>query len=170
MILPQRPAVVLLHCSASTSGQWQSLVERLQPRFRAHVVGHSYGGALALKVASLRPDLVHGVAVYEPVWWRSPRACPPWRVISRRSSENPFLAGEETVPAARTLAQRFRDVLPHATHEMLPGMGHMGPITHAAVLNARIEEFLRSAEEAVRSGHEALPPHVGVARIHPYSR
>lgn len=33
---------------------------------RVHLIGHSYGGAVALKVASLYPDLVHSVAAYEP--------------------------------------------------------------------------------------------------------
>lgn len=33
----------------------------------AHVVGHSYGGFLALQLALARPDLVRSIAVYEPV-------------------------------------------------------------------------------------------------------
>ena len=32
-----------------------------------HLVGHSYGGAIALRVALLRPRIVASVAVYEPV-------------------------------------------------------------------------------------------------------
>ncbi|MGE5171622.1 MAG: alpha/beta fold hydrolase [Rudaea sp.] len=32
-----------------------------------HLVGHSYGGAVALRVALSRPELVASVAVYEPV-------------------------------------------------------------------------------------------------------
>ncbi|MBY8977077.1 alpha/beta fold hydrolase [Rhodobacteraceae bacterium NNCM2] len=31
-----------------------------------HLVGHSFGGAVALKVAALRPDLVRSLAVFEP--------------------------------------------------------------------------------------------------------
>ncbi|NVB77641.1 MAG: alpha/beta hydrolase [Kofleriaceae bacterium] len=33
----------------------------------AHVVGHSYGGLLALQLALARPDLVRSLALYEPV-------------------------------------------------------------------------------------------------------
>ena len=33
----------------------------------AHLVGHSYGGFLALQLALRRPDLVRFIAVYEPV-------------------------------------------------------------------------------------------------------
>jgi pimeloyl-ACP methyl ester carboxylesterase len=36
----------------------------------AYLVGHSYGGAVALRVALDRPDLVRGVIVYEPVVFR----------------------------------------------------------------------------------------------------
>lgn len=46
----------------------------VEPLLRApggvHVVGHSYGGALALKIASLFPHHVKSVAVYEPVLFR----------------------------------------------------------------------------------------------------
>lgn len=35
-----------------------------------HIVGHSYGGAVALKFASAHPGLVRSVAVYEPVPFR----------------------------------------------------------------------------------------------------
>jgi pimeloyl-ACP methyl ester carboxylesterase len=36
----------------------------------AHLVGHSYGGAVALHVALRSPDLVRSVTVYEPVLFR----------------------------------------------------------------------------------------------------
>jgi len=43
----------------------------LEPLMRTaggvHLVGHSYGGAVALKAAVLHPHLVHSVTVYEPV-------------------------------------------------------------------------------------------------------
>jgi pimeloyl-ACP methyl ester carboxylesterase len=35
-----------------------------------HLVGHSYGGALALKLAAMHPDRVSSVAVFEPVLFR----------------------------------------------------------------------------------------------------
>ena len=101
------PAVLCLHCSASSSGQWRPLMERLAGRYRViapdlygcgkspawpgerpmwiddqiellasaferagerfHLIGHSYGGAIALKAAlSLRPRLA-SLVLYEPV-------------------------------------------------------------------------------------------------------
>lgn len=98
--------VVMLHSSASSARQWQTLAEALRadhgvhaidlfghgPRAAwtgpapmrladeaapiealldalggAHLVGHSYGAAVALKLASRRPSLVRSLAVYEPV-------------------------------------------------------------------------------------------------------
>ena len=43
------------------------LLDRLGP---VHLVGHSYGGAVALKTAARHPDRVLSVAVYEPVLFR----------------------------------------------------------------------------------------------------
>ena len=104
------PLVILLHSSAGSSRQWDSLATLLEPRFRvlaidlhghgqrpawagtrsmtladeaslalapllaeggsAHVVGHSYGGAVALKLASMAPQAVRSALVYEPVLFR----------------------------------------------------------------------------------------------------
>ena len=55
-----------------------------------------------------------------------------------------FLTGARTVAVTRRLAELLRLALPHARHEVLPGMGHMGPITHAAEVNRRIVEFLHA--------------------------
>ena len=114
--MTQPPTVILLHSSASSSRQWDALVQLLACRFRvhavdlhghgrqapwssdapftladeatlvspllgtegAHVVGHSYGGAVALKLASMYPEHVHSVVAYEPVLfrWLRDRAVP----------------------------------------------------------------------------------------------
>ena len=53
-----------------------------------------------------------------------------------------FMAGARTVPATARIAQILRRALPRATHEKLPGMGHLGPVTHAADVNRRIVAFI----------------------------
>lgn len=100
-------SVVCLHSSASSSGQWRALTERLADRFRViavdlygsgktaawpqdqpmylddelallrpvlraagdrfHLIGHSFGGAVALKTALTDPDRLLSLVVYEPV-------------------------------------------------------------------------------------------------------
>ncbi|MBG9389441.1 alpha/beta fold hydrolase [Caenimonas aquaedulcis] len=181
----------------------------------AHVVGHSYGAAVALKLACMRPLLVHSVAAYEPVLFRlliddtaHPQAgadvlrtaasmrdrlkagqpaqaarlfidfwsgAGAWQSLdgkAQRSIEarmpsvirhfealfaEPFpreqlahmampmllLSGSRTVEAARRVARLLRAALPLAEHQELPGMGHMGPVTHAKAVNERIRQFLR---------------------------
>ena len=40
------------------------------------------------------------------------------------------------------MARRLVPVLPRAERVELPGIGHMGPITHPEVVNAEIARFL----------------------------
>jgi len=103
------PAVVLLHSSMSSKGQWKRLVRRLRDRYRTmsidlagygtapmppcpdeftlaeeagrveamllarlggrpyHLVGHSYGGAVALRLAWTSPHRVSSLTLFEPV-------------------------------------------------------------------------------------------------------
>jgi len=99
--------VVCIHASASSSGQWRTLMERLAARFRViavdlygagktaawpqdqpmhlddelellssvfraagdrfHLIGHSFGGAIALKAALADRDRLLSLILYEPV-------------------------------------------------------------------------------------------------------
>ncbi len=183
----------------------------------AHVVGHSYGAAVALKLATMHPAAVRSVVAYEPVLFRwllddGPRATslPPASIAlatairDRRCGATSASAAQRFVDfwcgsgawrldahrpgrpsLARTHAGRLRhfdalfrerprtpalarlahaDAVPdrrahghgHASHRgaaasrasdardhaVLQAMGHMGPITHAADVNANIAAFL----------------------------
>jgi len=51
----------------SLADEAQSIVPQIVAIGRAvHIVGHSYGGAVALHIAKIRPDIVKSVCVYEP--------------------------------------------------------------------------------------------------------
>ena len=52
--------------------------------------------------------------------------------------------GTRTTAAAHGLAGLLRELLPAATHEAMPGLGHMGPLTDAARVNARLLRFLQA--------------------------
>jgi pimeloyl-ACP methyl ester carboxylesterase len=179
-----------------------------------HLVGHSYGGAVALKLAQLHPQHVRSVAVYEPVlfrllfdynashaparevlaaaarvrtmlllghadraaqhfvdYWsgsgtwadmplsrrhaviaRMPALAPHFRALFsdglRRQDLGRLrlpvlcLTGARTKASTRRIGELLRLAIPEATHEMLPGMGHMGPLTHARIVAARIAGWL----------------------------
>ena len=186
---------------------------------QVHLVGHSYGGAVALKAAAMHPSVVASVAVYEPVLFRwlfdaAPdssaarevmtvadtmrkflergdawRAAAPffnywagtgtWEAMSveRRDSAATrvrsvmahftalfgeplsaadlrrigrpmlFLSGTRSVASMRAIRGLLRAALPDAAHEAMEGLGHMGPVTHAAVVNGRILDFVHRVLE-----------------------
>lgn len=253
-----RPTVVLLHSSGSSSRQWSELVARLGHRFDAHavdlhghgarpdwpsrgpltladevalvaptlqaagavhLVGHSYGGAVALKVAEMFPHAVRSIAVYEPVlfawlhaadidaaaardvldvadtirrclherryrraaehfvdYWSGPGAwarMPPARqqsIAPRMPAilahfdalhREPFLldalpasvpmlslSGALSPRSTRRIAQIIRWKRPGADCEEFPGLGHMGPVTHAAIVADRIARFVSQCADA----------------------
>lgn len=196
----------------------------------AHLVGHSYGGAVALKLASMYPGLVRSVIAYEPVlfgwlpgiadgrgptrdivavadamrahlagereedaaqrfidFWSGAGAwgalsasrqraiatrvrdvlrnfdalfAEPLRPAALAGSAMPvlILSGTHTVAVAHDLADLMRQTLPRAQHESMPGMGHMGPLTHASAFNARVAAFLlrETNTDAARGGRTTL--------------
>ncbi len=76
---------------------------------RATVVAHSYGGAVGLLAASLRPDLVAALAVFEPTvawadWWPDPETIAEQAV----HVQHHFRAGLEGRPKP-TPEERARD-------------------------------------------------------------
>jgi len=181
-----------------------------------HLVGHSYGGALALKVAELYPQSVRSLVAYEPVLFRwlfdaDPASSAAREVVevaaavrkalharSYSGAARPFvdywfgtgawdampeprrqavaarmgsvlphfdalfnddciatalhrfdapmllLTGASTVASTRRIGEMLRAALPRAEHALLPGMGHMGPITHADAVNGGIAGLLQS--------------------------
>ena len=178
----------------------------------AHLVGHSYGGFLALQLALKRPELVRSIATYDPVafgvlddvedadaraglgkvkrewhpdgdgvdedwlrafieWWNGPGAWDRlpketqasfrgvgWKVFQevvtlgadrtdRRtygSIDKPTLlmGGALSPLTERRVVERLGAALPRATVRFVEGAGHMGPISHAAVVNEAIAQHL----------------------------
>jgi pimeloyl-ACP methyl ester carboxylesterase len=173
----------------------------------ADLVGHSYGGLLALQIALAAPHLVHRLALYEPVafgvltdapgdaearatlalptyhpdasgldeawlsgfveWWNGPGAWAAlaeptragfravgWKVsqevatlIADTTSPATYatitaptllLGGARTPQTERQTLARLAETMPSATLTLFPGMGHMGPITHADAVNTAI--------------------------------
>ena len=180
----------------------------------AHVVGHSYGGFLALQAALARPAAVRSLAVYEPVafgildevadadaraplpavtdryvfgadgaddawlekfvdWWNGAGAwnamgndarasfrATGWKVYQEVMSLVPdrtdratyatiaaptlLLGGSRSPPTERRVLERLAETLPDAHLEIFADLGHMGPITHAPLVNAAIAAHVRA--------------------------
>jgi pimeloyl-ACP methyl ester carboxylesterase len=66
------------------------------------------------------------------------------------------LAGARTVASTRRIGELLRRAMPQATHEMLPGMGHMGPLTHAGRVAARLAGWL-DTQAMLQDTGERLP-------------
>jgi len=52
---------------AAQAGQMAGVLEQMAPGQKATIVGHSFGGAVALRLALDRPDLVSGLVLLAPV-------------------------------------------------------------------------------------------------------
>jgi pimeloyl-ACP methyl ester carboxylesterase len=197
------PANEPFHFSQDVAALEELLASLGEP---AHLVGHSYGGFLALKLAVARPESVRSLALYEPVafgvltpeerkllpsplefegtgesWlesfvdhWNGRGA---WAALNadtkqafrsvawKLSREVVTLAADATTAEAyralkmptlllggsltpqfeqRVLA-RLHEALAGSRLQVFEGVGHMGPITHAALVNAAIVEQLAGA-------------------------
>lgn len=186
---------------------WRTIEPLREP---VHLVGHSYGGAVALDLAVRHPGRFASVTVFEPVlfallepasaeyheitsvgsgiardaragdldaasaafidyWngagaWRSlpveqqervrARMAPvgkhfealfadPLPIERLRSLRTPTLVlrGDRSPRPAREVCARLA-ALPCVTTEVLPGLGHMAPVTHSTVVNPRIAVHL----------------------------
>jgi pimeloyl-ACP methyl ester carboxylesterase len=186
------------------------------------LVGHSYGAAVATRLALRRPDRIVGVALYEPVLFslilrdddgagreilatgvairddalagRVPQAAArfvdywsgagTWDTMDARRRDGVclrmgkvahefgalfadtlplaaygrltmpvlLLEGETTPAPPRAVTRSLLRVLPDATHVRISGAGHMGPITHAKIVNDEILRFVDTLDGHQRMG------------------
>lgn len=183
----------------------------------AHLVGHSYGGLVALTLARERPAAVSSLALYDPVafgvlyasrdeagladlaratdtsvflddarggdeawfeafvdYWNGPGS---WRALpgaaqasflevgrkvylevrSLLADRTPpeayacipaptlLVGGERTPVAAQRVIAHLAAAMPRARTQRVAGAGHMGPISHAAEVNALVAEHIAAA-------------------------
>lgn len=191
----------------------------LDPVFRAagelfHLIGHSYGAAVALRAALADPRRLRSLVLFEPVlfavlfaedslqpaareitavrddtiaalergdlhasaerfvdywmgpgaWARTPEsrrpalanAMPKVKAEWHATFTEPtplaafatldvpvlYLVGSESPTSTKAVARLLTDTLPQASTVQIDGVGHMGPVTHPAKVNAAIETWL----------------------------
>lgn len=211
---PAWPVDVPFHFSQDVDQLLALLRTLAQP---AHLVGHSYGGLLALCAARSAPTLVRSLALYEPAsfgvlavagdpafadvldlagrhknsprtpqwssdwlrsfvdFWNSPGAWDALSAESRadylrihhklerevdtlladRTSAADFgridqptvlMVGERSPRAARHVVDQLVFAMPNAALEIVAHAGHLGPLTHARRVAARIAGHLHAAQ------------------------
>jgi pimeloyl-ACP methyl ester carboxylesterase len=201
---------------------------------KAHLVGHSYGGGVALHIALARPERIASLTLYEPSafsllrqfehtaaafaeirgvayavatgvvtgnyrraatafvdYWGGAGAWSALRPVLQEAliewlpkapldfsalfnepahasdyaqlrCPTLILRGEHAPAPTRLIAEMLPSLMPNARVRTIAGAGHMGPLTHAAVVNAQIAAHLtavrgqrRRDESAGQRGLEA---------------
>jgi pimeloyl-ACP methyl ester carboxylesterase len=203
---------------------------------KVHVVGHSYGGGVALHVSLARPDRIASLALYEPSafhllkamgdqavaafaeivditrrtgqgvivgdyagaaaafvdYWSGPgswaslkpsvqAALVRWILKApldfRALIEEPtpltayaslrmpvlIMRGEHAPRPTRKIAETLPFMLPHADLAVVDGAGHMGPLTHGAVVGELIAAHIRAAQTATGRAC-GCPPRAAIER------
>ena len=62
-----------------------------------------------------------------------------------------LMVGSESPASARGVARLLAHGLPNVAVQAFPGLGHMGPVTHPAVVDEAIAEFLERGSRAAAS-------------------
>ncbi|HTJ41541.1 MAG TPA: alpha/beta hydrolase [Kofleriaceae bacterium] len=96
-------------------GAWRALPEETRASMR------TVGWKVFQEVASLVTDTATFESIHVPVL---------------------LLGGEQTPLAEKRMLARLAESIPGAEKRVFPGMGHMGPITHAAIVNDAIASWL----------------------------
>jgi pimeloyl-ACP methyl ester carboxylesterase len=138
--------------------QVQDLVGLLAGR-RAVLVGHSYGGNIALATAERHPDLVAGVAVYEtPLSWE------PWWPKSTAGS----IAVADPASTAGAAERFMRRMIGDDRWEALPERTKQARLAEGGVMVAELGDLRRhppwnaaniTAPVVVSFGSEGAPHH-----------
>jgi len=117
-----------------------------------HLVGHSYGGALTLEAARSLGSRVASLTLIDPVAFHLMRlhmsSHPERTAAVYRGITTPtrLIAGQASPGPARAIVDELVFILGNAHLRVLPGAGHMSPITHPAEIAALVAEHIDDAQ------------------------
>jgi pimeloyl-ACP methyl ester carboxylesterase len=113
-----------------------------------HLVGHSYGGTVALEAARALGKRARSLTLIEPIAFhllsltsqmRESGEIPSYRRLGVRTR---LIVGQRTPAPARAIVDELMHILPDAQLRVLPRASHMSPLTHPAELSALIAEHI----------------------------
>lgn len=105
------------------------------------VIGHSFGGASALRHAVERPEQVRGLVLIEPVFFAAARHTAEWQDYARQHGAiNEALAAGQNEPAARMFyafndSSRDWDALPQPARDQMAAQIALLPATEPGVVH-----------------------------------
>lgn len=117
-----------------------------------HLVGHSYGGAVALETARTLGKRALSLTLVEPIGFHllhlehpmgEAREIPSYR---RLVTPTRLVVGQHAPAPARGIVDELLRILPDAALRVLPRAGHMSPFTHPMELAALISEHIDCVE------------------------
>ena len=122
-----------------------------------HLVGHSYGGALALEAARSLGPRARSLTLIDPVAFHLMRlhmsSHPERTAALYRGITTPtrLIAGQGSPLPARAIVEELAHILGDAHVRVLPGAGHMSPVTHPVEIAAFVAEHIDATFPATDS-------------------
>ena len=142
----------------SDLGALIALAERAE--VPVHLVGHSYGGALSLEAGRTLGARVRSLTLIEPValhLMRLQMSSHPQRTAAvYRGITTPtrLIAGQGSPRSARAIVEELAHILGDADVRVLPGAGHMSPVTHPVEIAALVSEHIDGSYQASADGYQ----------------
>ena len=122
-----------------------------------HLIGHSFGGTAALRLAVERPDLVHRLTLIEPVYFAAAKGTPAH--AEHAKAFRPFVGAMLTGDEARA-AELFNDLWGATAWEAIPARLQKYLIDRIHLIVAgggAIEEDAHGITSAQRLGQLTIP-------------
>jgi [ribosomal protein S5]-alanine N-acetyltransferase len=144
VLTPDLPGFGPTGAEAGVTGPAAALHElisakRLEP---VHLVGLSYGGAVAMDFALAHPDNVRTLALVDALLLGDE----PTSRLKEVQCPVLVLVGERDSPNFKALAQTYQQQLPHARLLEMASVGQMGPMEDPERLNQLLFDFLETDE------------------------
>jgi pimeloyl-ACP methyl ester carboxylesterase len=118
-----------------------------------HIVGHSYGGTVALEAARALGRRTRSLTLIEPIAFHllglagHPRDRHDIPTYARLDAPTRLIVGQHTAAPARAIVDELVGVLPNSHLRIVPHAGHMSPLTHAAEVAELIGEHIDRVED-----------------------